>query len=97
MAGCDRAMLHTRSGTAGSFRALSAVAPVFEAAAPFVRELSVIAARGWDGAVRPGENLTATVAVTNRSGHKLPTGYPEGRRMWLTVKAISATDDVAAW
>ena len=25
------------------------------------------------------------VRVTNRTGHKLPTGYPEGRRMWLNV------------
>ena len=26
------------------------------------------------------------VKVTNRSGHKLPTGYPEGRRMWINVQ-----------
>lgn len=40
-----------------------------------------------DGAVRPGENLMAAVTVTNLSGHKLPSGYPEGRRMWLHVEA----------
>ena len=42
------------------------------------------------------------VRVWNKTGHKLPTGYPEGRRMWLEVEFedISATDGVAttqAW
>lgn len=32
----------------------------------------------------------ATVRVTNESGHKLPTGYPEGRRIWLNVRAFDA-------
>lgn len=35
----------------------------------------------------PGESKLATVRVTNLTGHKLPTGYAEGRRMWLNVKA----------
>ena len=30
------------------------------------------------------------VTVTNDTGHKLPTGYPEGRRMWLNVKLFDA-------
>lgn len=29
----------------------------------------------------------ARVRVTNETGHKLPSGYPEGRRLWLNVKA----------
>ncbi len=38
--------------------------------------------------VAPGSgSWVATVTVTNRTGHKLPTGYPEGRRMWLNVTA----------
>jgi hypothetical protein len=37
--------------------------------------------------VRPGQVMAAEVAVTNLSGHKLPTGYPEGRRMWLHIEA----------
>ncbi|MCA9947304.1 MAG: hypothetical protein KC449_27685, partial [Anaerolineales bacterium] len=38
-------------------------------------------------------SLTGTqlmVTVTNNSGHKLPTGYVEGRRMWLQVAAYDA-------
>jgi len=27
------------------------------------------------------------VRVTNQTGHKLPSGYPEGRRIWLNIKA----------
>jgi hypothetical protein len=43
-----------------------------------------------DGPLPPGEALSATVTVTNLTGHKLPTGYPEGRRMWLHVTARDA-------
>ncbi|NIP23903.1 MAG: hypothetical protein GWN67_06915 [Phycisphaerae bacterium] len=37
------------------------------------------------------EDLTLEVTVTNNTGHKLPTGYPEGRRMWINVKFYDAT------
>ncbi len=33
------------------------------------------------------------VRVTNQTGHKLPTGYPEGRRMFLTVQYFDCTDN----
>lgn len=36
------------------------------------------------------EDFGVTVRVTNETGHKLPSGYPEGRRMWLNVRAIDA-------
>jgi hypothetical protein len=32
------------------------------------------------------EVIGNTVKVTNLTGHKLITGYPEGRRMWLNIK-----------
>ncbi|HQX85531.1 MAG TPA: hypothetical protein PKV23_08590, partial [Aestuariivirga sp.] len=32
--------------------------------------------------------LSARVKVTNLSGHKLPSGYGEGRRMWLNVQLL---------
>lgn len=34
------------------------------------------------------EDFGITVRVTNETGHKLPSGYPEGRRIWLNVKAF---------
>ncbi len=36
------------------------------------------------------------VRITNQSGHKLPTGYPEGRRMWINVKFTNAKGGVIA-
>jgi hypothetical protein len=40
------------------------------------------------------EDGTLRVRVTNESGHKLPTGYPEGRRMWLQVRAFDRSRHV---
>lgn len=34
------------------------------------------------------------VTVTNETGHKLPTGYPEGRRMWLNVRFYDAGEQL---
>jgi len=39
-----------------------------------------------------GPNPTVNVTVTNETAHKLPSGYPEGRRIWLNVKAWDAND-----
>ena len=33
---------------------------------------------------------TLQVKITNETGHKLPSGYPEGRRMWINVKAYNS-------
>jgi hypothetical protein len=32
--------------------------------------------------------------VTNQTGHKLPTGYPEGRRIWLNLKAYNGAGNL---
>jgi hypothetical protein len=37
----------------------------------------------------PG-SMSLEVKVTNLTGHKLPTGYAEGRRMWLNVQVRDA-------
>ncbi|MEN8251409.1 MAG: MopE-related protein, partial [Bacteroidota bacterium] len=34
-----------------------------------------------------GGNYLANVKIINETGHKLPSGYPEGRRMWINLKA----------
>jgi hypothetical protein len=33
-------------------------------------------------------NEKAKLRITNKTGHKLPTGYPEGRRMWVNVQFL---------
>jgi hypothetical protein len=41
-----------------------------------------------------GDSVRAVVVVTNHTGHKLPTGYPEGRRMWIDLVARDAGGQV---
>lgn len=36
------------------------------------------------------------VTVTNECGHKLPTGYPEGRRIWVNVKFFDGATNLLA-
>ncbi len=43
-------------------------------------------------AIRQGSDLHVT--VVNQSGHKLPTGYVEGRRMWLQIEGYNANGDL---
>jgi len=41
--------------------------------------------------VKRGEFVTIAVRVTNvGAGHKLPTGFPEGREMWVDLKVTDA-------
>jgi hypothetical protein len=37
------------------------------------------------------EDFGLTVRVTNETAHRLPSGYPEGRRIWLHVRAVDAS------
>ncbi len=44
-------------------------------------------------AYRRGDSALAFVNIANLTGHKLPTGYPDGRRMWIDLIARSASGD----
>ncbi len=44
--------------------------------------------------VQPEDTLEVSVKVTNLTGHKLPTGYTEGRRMWINVEARDASNEL---
>jgi len=47
--------------------------------------MELIAARN----VRPGATASVVIRVHNSgAGHKLPTGFPEGREMWLDFRAL---------
>jgi mono/diheme cytochrome c family protein len=36
----------------------------------------------------------ASVRVINHTGHKLPTGYPEGRQMWINLQAFDSSNQL---
>jgi mono/diheme cytochrome c family protein len=42
------------------------------------------------------EGSEVVVRVINQTGHKLPTGYPEGRRAWLNVRFYDAAGRLVA-
>jgi hypothetical protein len=65
-----------------------------------------------DGTLRAKSHLTQAATldvngdiarITNMTGHKLISGYPEGRRMWLNIKWYNnqgvemTADEVGAW
>jgi hypothetical protein len=58
------------------------------------RAIAMIKSAASISAVQSGTNLS--VKVTNLTGHKLISGYPEGRRMWLNVKWKDAGGAVVA-
>lgn len=48
-----------------------------------------------DVSVVPETNgYEAYVKITNETGHKLPSGYPEGRRMWINLIAYDNTGSI---
>ena len=50
-------------------------------------------AAGLEASLSPnGGSQQLAVTVTNETGHKLPSGYPEGRRIWLQVKGFDSSE-----
>ena len=41
-----------------------------------------------------GGKIDLTVRVTNKTGHKFPTGYADGRRAWLEIAVVDSTGAV---
>jgi len=41
-----------------------------------------------------GARRSVTVTITNETGHKLPSGYPEGRRIWVNLKAYDIDNNL---
>jgi hypothetical protein len=59
-----------------------------------VRARSMLQNAASLAAVQVGDNVQVT--VTNETGHKLPTGYPEGRRMWVNVRFLDGGGQLVA-
>ena len=41
-----------------------------------------------------GGKIDLTVRVTNKTGHKFPTGYADGRRAWVEIAVVDSTGAV---
>jgi hypothetical protein len=68
-------------------------AALADGAARAVSMLQKAALLGVEVTPGPG-GVRADVTITNRTGHKLPTGYPEGRRMWVHLQAFDAGEQL---
>jgi hypothetical protein len=77
------------------FRAPANQASALSAASTRARRMLQRAAALTVTMTASGTQKLATIRVTNQTGHKLPTGYPEGRRMWINLKAYAGDGPVA--
>lgn len=79
--------------TAGEFYDPDAV-PFYEAGAAraeaTLRSAVALEVRSAPAQAAPGERVEVVARITNRSGHRVPTGYADGRRVWLEVALVDA-------
>lgn len=95
--------LHTMNGAnSWVLRAVDHLYPAFETQLTpeaiddaIARNVSMLQ-RSADLQLHGGAGEDLVVRVINRTGHKLPTGYGEGRRMWLTVRFLDEEGEVLA-
>jgi MYXO-CTERM domain-containing protein len=40
----------------------------------------------------PGDRIELVARITNRTGHRVPTGYTDGRRVWLEVAIVDSAN-----
>lgn len=70
------------------------VVPLYEAGArraeESLRSALTIELREVPARAAPGERVGFVARVTNRTGHRVPTGYADGRRVWLEVSLVDA-------
>ncbi|MBT8288474.1 MAG: T9SS type A sorting domain-containing protein, partial [Bacteroidia bacterium] len=45
-------------------------------------------------AMQEQDGYEVYVEIINETGHKLPSGYPEGRRMWINLRAYDIDDNL---
>ncbi|MCK6457712.1 MAG: hypothetical protein L6Q92_14425 [Phycisphaerae bacterium] len=61
-----------------------------------VRNVDMLQRAATLSAIMEPNNSQLRVRVTNETGHKLPSGYPEGRRIWINVKFRDCNNAVIA-
>lgn len=92
--GEDRADLPTHQLNGGATWILQAVDDLYPQSDTQLTDESITAALlRSESLLRAASDLELTtepgrlfVRIINQTGHKLPTGYPEGRRMWINVR-----------
>jgi hypothetical protein len=97
----DEPMHFFNGGNTWVLRAINALYPDWETfLEPATIDASIARAQAMLAAASDMElsvqGTSLNVRVINQTGHKLPTGYSEGRRMWVNVKFRDASNAVVA-